>query len=331
MIDPRTRLAAVGALALACSAGSPAPPVAEAPPLQVAVRPGEPIRPLPAATEGDPARVALGRDLFVEPRLSRDRSVRCIDCHPFDRGGADPRPRSLGAFDRVGVVQAPSVFNLAFADCLNWDGRTCDLDEHALLPLYNERVMAHDEASLIAALADDADYVARFAAAYPDGLTARNIADALAAYERTLVTPDAPVDRWLRGEDDALGREALAGYRLFKAVGCASCHQGTNVGGNLFQPFGVIAAAPEADGEPYTGRDRVTGRAEDRGVFRVPSLRNVAATAPYFHDGSAATLAEAVQTMARVQLGESLAPAEVAALVTFLAALTGRQPRAPRG
>jgi cytochrome c peroxidase len=306
------------------------------PHLLVAARPGEPIRPIPPASElaGDERQVALGRRLFVDPALSQDGKTRCIDCHPFEHGGADPRPRSLGSGGMVGAVQAPSIFNLAFNHCYNWDGRTCDLAAHALLPLANPKVMNMGSEQLVAKLAAEGDYAGRFAAAYPDGLTANNVAHALASYERTLVTPNSPLDRYLLGDDDALAPGALAGYRLFKEIGCVSCHQGTNVGGNLFQRFGVLdqpGAAADTTPDAYMGRERVTRRAEDRRVFRVPGLRNVALTAPYFHDASAATLPDAVRVMARRQLGHELTEEQLARLVEFLGALTGDQPEAPHG
>lgn len=313
-------------------------PVVRAPsllPTQVIAgeRPGEPIRPIPAAEElaGDERQVALGRRLFVDPVLSRDRSLRCVDCHPFKHGGADPRPRSIGVDGSLSPVQTPSVFNLAFNHCYNWDGRSCDLAAHATIPLRNPKVMDMSPERLVAALAGEADYAERFAEAYRDGLTADNVAHALGAYEQTLVTPNARVDRYLRGEEEALAAEELAGYRLFKAIGCASCHQGTNVGGNLFQRFGVLFPPREAVPDDYAGRERVTGKPEDRGVLRVPSLRNVALTGPYFHDGSAATLGDAVRRMARSQLGHSLNDEQVARLVAFLGALTGELPEEPHG
>jgi cytochrome c peroxidase len=298
----------------------------------LAESPGEPLRPLPLKIEGDPLEVALGRDLFFEPKLSRGGGMRCVDCHQFANGGADPRSRSVGTDGQEGPVQALSVFNLVFDNCYNWDGKTCDLAAHAELPLFNMRVMGMTADALVPALTGD--YAGRFAAVYSDGLTVANVTRALAAYERTLITPNAPIDRYLRGEVNALGPEALAGYRIFKELGCASCHQGTNIGGNLFQRFGVLGD-PTADrggaADEYAGRQRATGREEDRGVFRVPSLRNVGLTAPYFHDASAKTLGEAVAIMARYQLGHRPTPGETAALVAFLEALTGELPEVPDG
>lgn len=321
----------------ACDGAPPLRPMSLLPAaLPAAVRPGEPIRPIPPRAEllGDARQVELGRRLFFDPVLSRDGSVRCVDCHPFEHGGADPRPRSLGVGGVRGGVQAPSVFNLAFNHCYNWDGRTCDLAAHALIPIENPKVMDMSADGLVAALAGADGYTEQFAAAYADGLTAANVAHALGAYERTLVTPNAPLDRWLLGDDDALTGEQLAGYRLFKELGCPSCHQGTNVGGNLFQRFGVLiepGAGRDALPDDYRGRERVSKRPEDRGVLRVPSLRNVALTAPYFHDASAATLADAVRRMARHQLGHVLSGEQVASLVLFLGTLTGEQPEVPRG
>lgn len=289
------------------------------------------LQPLPAALGGDPLRVALGRDLFFEPALSRDRSLTCASCHPFAQGGADPRPRALGIDGKATAFNVPSVFNLAYDAAYNWNGRIRDLRSHAELPL--ARLMGMSGDAVVAALAAEADYGARFAAAYPDGLTLANVADALASYEWTLVTPNAPLDRYLLGQTDALGPDERAGYELFRAIGCVSCHQGINVGGNLFQRFGVFRD-PHPAGEwteADMGRYAVTKREEDRGVFRVPSLRNVALTAPYFHDGSVAELREAVQIMGMVQLGIVLGDDQVAHLVAFLGALTGAPPEAPRG
>lgn len=316
---------------LACD-DPPAGPVAQAfvaTALEERARVDEPLRPLPRAVAGDPQKVALGRMLFRERALSSDGSVACVDCHLFASGGADPRPRSPGSGGRLGAVNSPSVFNLQFQGLYNWTGEARTLEEQIALPLSRRAVMDMDDAKVVAALTGTA-YARGFAAIYPDGLTAANVRDALVAYERTLVTPNAPIDRYLRGDAAALTPEQLQGYRLFKSHGCASCHQGTNVGGNLLQRFGVFGDYFADRGDPTPadlGRFNVTGRDEDRHVFRVPSLRNVELTAPYFHDGSASTLEEAIDVMARYQLGRSLGDAETRALAAFLTALTGDLPR----
>ena len=180
--------------------------------------------------------------------------------------------------------------------------------------------------ALLAKLRAVPDYVTQFRDAFPDGLTQANVLNALAEFERSLITPNAPIDRYLRGERDALTADERQGYRLFKSYGCVACHQGMNIGGNLYQKFGVFQApSPPRDGDaqPDVGRYRVTSIERDRGVFRVPSLRNVAVTAPYFHDGRAPTLESAVEIMGRVQLGRELAIEDINAIVRFLRTLTG--------
>jgi cytochrome c peroxidase len=179
---------------------------------------------------------------------------------------------------------------------------------------------------LLGKLRADPDYVATFDALYPEGLSPASVVDALVSFEQSLITPNARFDRYLRGERQALNGEELRGYELFKGYGCASCHQGMNVGGNLFNKFGVFPdpdALPSPCEQVDLGRFSVTQIARDREVFRVPSLRNVALTAPYFHDGRARTLKEAVATMARVQLGRRLRPQEIDLIVEFLHTLTG--------
>jgi cytochrome c peroxidase len=206
------------------------------------------------------------------------------------------------------------------------------LEAQAERVLLNPAVMHTTWPELLAKLRAEPTYGAAFQAAYPDGLTAANVLDALATYERSLITPNAPFDRYLRGAQQALTAEEQRGYRLFKSYGCVACHNGLNVGGNLFQKFGIFPdlvapVRPGAEADP--GRFRVTGVARDHGVFRVPSLRNVALTAPYFHDGRASTLEDAVDTMARVQLGRTLTTQEIGVIVQFLHTLTGEYPGNP--
>jgi cytochrome c peroxidase len=220
----------------------------------------------------------------------------------------------------------PTVFNVAFNIAYNWDGGAPTLEEQAERVLLNPAVMNTTWLELLAKLRADSDYTAAFRAAYADGLTPANISDALATYERSLITPNARLDQYLRGQYQALSAEEERGYQLFKAYGCVACHQGMNIGGNLFEKFGIFPGMvgpvrPDAEADP--GRFRVTGVARDRGVFRVPSLRNVALTAPYFHDGRTSTLDEAVDTMARVQLGRRLSREEIGLIVQFLHTLTG--------
>lgn len=288
---------------------------------------GEPVLPLPRSVEGDPAKVALGEALFSERRLSRDDSVSCADCHALDAGGTDRRPVSVGVDGRKGEVNSPTVFNTGFNFAQFWDGRATTLEEQVGGPVHNPLEMDSNWDQVAAKLKAAPRYVTAFRALYQDGITGANIADAIAAFERSLITPDSRFDNWLRGERKALTTDELAGYRLFKRFGCASCHQGVNLGGNMFQKFGIFADFVPAGRPPRKsdlGRFNVTGRAEDRGVFKVPGLRNVALTAPYFHDGSVADLPAAVATMARVQLGREVSAEEVRLIVAFLGTLTGR-------
>ena len=287
----------------------------------------EPIRPLPRTVEVDAAKAALGERLFHERRLSADDTVSCASCHDLRRGGVDRRACSVGILGRQGAVNAPTVYNSAFNFRQFWDGRAADLHEQAGGPIHNPKEMDSNWEQVIAKLRADQGYRRDFAAAYRGEISAETIADAIVQFERTLLTPDAPFDRWLRGERDALSAEAREGYRLFKGYGCTSCHQGVGVGGNMYQKFGLFgdyfADRAEAEKAPDRGRFNVTGREEDRHYFKVPSLRNVALTAPYFHDGSVPELAQAVVIMGRYQLGRELPAEDVARIVAFLQSLTG--------
>lgn len=307
----------------AASAGSPAI-YEEACPEE---RRAGPHQPLPVSHRLDEGKVALGRRLFRDPRLSRDGQVSCASCHVVAEGGDDGLPRSVGIGGAVGARNAPSVLNRSFDFRLFWDGRAADLVEQIDGPLENPVEMDSNWALVIERLRQDAEFLAQYRASYGTSVTADALRDAIATYEMSLITPNAPFDRYLCGEEEALSEAAREGYRLFLDYGCVACHQGRNVGGNMFQRFGVFDRAGRADGaEPDTGRFQVTGREEDRFVFRVPSLRNVALTAPYLHDGSAADLETAVEIMARTQLGRELSSADVASLIAFLESLTGEIP-----
>ena len=314
----------LGALLCALTLGGVMLPAAAAEP---AVPPpaDEPIAPVPMATDLDPAKVRLGERLFRDLRLSHDNSIACTACHRLDRGGDDGQARSIGADGHPLDFNTPTVFNAALSFRLNWRGNFHTLEEQAEAVLLDPRVMATSWQELISKLAADPTYREAFQAAYGEPPARPPVLDALAAFERSLITPGARFDRYLRGERDAISPEEEDGYELFESYGCMACHQGVNVGGNLFQRFGVFAnpfayrPATSAD----LGRFGLTGNTKDRFVFRVPSLRNVAATAPYFHDGSAPTLEQAVAKMAKTQLGRVLAPQEIDLIVRFLHTLTG--------
>jgi cytochrome c peroxidase len=286
---------------------------------------GEPIVPIPTVAPSDPAKVRLGERLFRDVRLSHDDKFACTSCHRLDQGGDDGQTRSIGGDGQPLDFNTPTVFNAALSFRLSWRGNFRTLEEQAEAVLLNPRLMGTSWPELMAKLQADQTYRRDFDSAYGQQPARPLVLDALAAFERSLLTPRAPFDRYLLGESDAIGPEAKRGYGLFKSHGCVACHQGVNVGGNLFQRFGVFddpfVSGPLSRAD--LGRFALTGKAEDRSVFRVPSLRNVAETAPYFHDGRAATLEQAVEEMARVQLGRVLASSETDLIVRFLHALSG--------
>lgn len=281
-----------------------------------------PLLPLPPAPTLPPARVALGQRLFSDPRLSHDNTVACASCHDLAHGGVDHRPTSIGVNGQHGSRNAPTVFNTSLNFVLFWDGRAATLEEQAAGPVHNPVEMASNWSEVVGKLSADPDYVQAFRAAYPDGLTGANIANAIATFERTLLTPGAALDRYLLGDRSALSARELAGMQRFIGYGCSSCHQGVGIGGNMFQRFGVMEGVKRPSNRD-PGRFNVTRRPEDQDVFKVPMLRNVAVTGPYFHDATANTLDEAVVTMGRVQLGRELSKEDVALIVAFLRSLTG--------
>jgi cytochrome c peroxidase len=284
------------------------------------------VTPLPLSLPLDSRKVELGGRLFKDPRLSGDGSIACAHCHSLDTGGVDRLPRSLGVGGMEGGINAPTVFNSGFNFHQFWDGRAETLEDQIDGPLQNPVEMDGTWPKALAVIAEDPQYAAAFNALYRDGIQRHNVKDAIATFERSLITPNSRFDRFLRGDQTALSKEEQAGYDLFKRIGCASCHQGQNIGGNMYQKLGIMEdyfAVRGHIGATDLGRLNITKREQDRYFFKVPSLRNVAVTPPYLHDGSAATLEEAVQVMARYQLGKKLKDSEVAKIVAFLRTLTG--------
>jgi len=286
----------------------------------------EPITPVAPPEALDPGKAELGRLLFHDTRLSHGDVFSCATCHRLDQGGDDSQSRSIAADGQSLDFNTPTVFNAARNFRLNWRGNYRTLGEQNEAVLLDPRLMNTTWEEVLPKLRADPGYRSIFAAIYGTDPDRASVLDALAVYQRSLVTPDGRFDRYLRGERDAITEEEEHGYELFKAYGCIVCHQGMNVGGNLFQRFGIFydpfarrATMSQAD----LGRFAVTGKEADRYVFRVPSLRNVAATAPYFHDGGTATLTEAVEIMARSQLGRELPTPDRDAIVAFLRTLAG--------
>ncbi|MCL2022311.1 MAG: cytochrome-c peroxidase [Betaproteobacteria bacterium] len=289
-------------------------------------RPDEPILPIAIPTGLDTQKVALGQILFRDTRLSRNNTVSCATCHDLARGGVDHLPRSFGVDGAEGDINTPTVYNSSFNFRQFWDGRAASLEEQAEGPILNPVEMASSWEHVVSVLEEDPQIRARFRAIYGGAVTPVRVMEVIAEFERSLVTPSR-FDRWLKGDERALSDKELEGYRLFKRHGCIACHQGVNVGGNIFQKFGVMLDyfAGKTVTRADLGRFNVTGREEDKYVFKVPGLRNIALTAPYFHDASAQNLHEAVAIMGRYQLGLDLPSEEVQLIVLFLTTLTGEQ------
>ena len=313
----------IGAWAWAL-AGAAAVPHAQAAELN------EPIKPIPLEIALDRRKVELGRGLFIDQRLSRDNSLACVSCHAFDRGGAFPAAKPTGIAGKPHVLNSPSVFNAVFNFKQLWSGGLDSVEAVVDQVIASPLVFDTSWPEVIRKLARDQGLADRFRAVYRDGLTAANAGNALGEYNRSLTTPNARFDKYLRGDANAVTAEEKAGYALFKNYGCVACHQGVNVGGNMYQTFGAMGDYFKSRGdvrEADYGRFNFTKREPDRFVFKVPSLRNVVLTAPYFHDGSAATLNEAVEVMFKYQLGRAAPQQDKELIIKFLGTLTGDQPR----
>ena len=283
----------------------------------------EPIRPLPPSANFKPARAALGRILFNEPRLAGDKLPSCAGCHRLASGGADAKPLSLWSGGISTRFNTPTVYNAMLNFRLGWTGGHSTIDgllDHAIAPGSNATAW-----ELAAASLTGTPVGARFAREYGNEVSAAQLKDALGEYLRSLSTPSR-FDRFLRGDNGAISSAEKIGYARFKSYGCASCHQGVNVGGNMYQKFGAMREmAPGASMAADPGRFQLTRREADRHLFRVPSLRNVALTAPYFHNGSVATLDEAVDAMFKYQLGRQAPPQDKQFIIRFLQTLNGEQ------
>lgn len=269
----------------------------------------EPITPIPRAAPQDPRRAALGAALFADPKLSSSGTVSCASCHDLRTNGASTVSHDLASTGRRTAVNTPTVFNAALSFRLDWTGDARSLEMQADQSLRRPDIMSATPEVVLAAIEAEPGMTQRFQAAYGHPPDWPSLLDALATFQRTLLTPDSRFDLWLKGDRTALTGPELQGYRLFKSVGCVSCHQGVGIGGNLFEKVGVIK--PDL---PDSGK-----------IFRVPSLRNVSMTPPYFHDGSAPTLGVAVRHMASGQLGLALTDPEVDRIIAFLGTLNGRR------
>ena len=282
---------------------------------------------MPGSENDTPARVKLGRDLFFEKKLSANNTQSCNSCHAVDkgRGGVDNEPTSPGAFGKRGGRNSPTVLNAGFHVAQFWDGRAKTLEDQAKGPVLNPGEMAMpSEAAVIAKLKAEKKYVGAFKKAFPgeaDPVTYDNFAKAVGSFERTLRTHDR-FDDFLKGDDKALTAAELKGLDTFLTIGCTTCHAGPLLGGNDFKKLGILNAYENTADK---GRIEVTKEDYDEFVFKVPSLRNIALTAPYFHDGTQKTLEQTVQKMAWLQLGKKLSDDETASLTAFLRALSDKK------
>lgn len=285
----------------------------------------EPIKPIEAATPKDSAMVELGKKLYFDPRLSKSGFISCNSCHNLSMGGTDNLQTSIGDHWQQGPINSPTVLNSTLNIAQFWDGRAKDLKEQAGGPIANPGEMAFTHELAVGVLESIPQYKEEFKSVFDkDTIDIEMVTDAIAAFEDTLITPDSKFDQWLKGDDGALSETELAGYNLFKNSGCVACHNGPAVGGASFQKMGVVE--PYKTDNPAEGVGGLTKKDEDRFKFKVPTLRNVELTYPYFHDGAAKTLEDAVHTMGQLQLGKKFSDEETAQIVAFLKTLTGKQP-----
>ncbi|MGJ0506130.1 MAG: cytochrome-c peroxidase [Methylocystis sp.] len=297
----------------------------------------QPISAAPAPKDPlQAARIDLGRRLFFEPRVSMDGNVSCSHCHLPDKQGSDGLPKSIGVFGKENPRNAPTVFNASLNFRQHWRGDRDSLEEQAEKSLLGPASFGNpDQATAMGKLKEAPEYSAAFAKAFPgdkEPISSKNWGVAIAAFERTLLTP-SKFDAFLGGDAKALSPQEQAGLRKFIDTGCAGCHNGAGIGGGAFQKFGVAEDYWKETGvaNPDKGRADVTKNDADLYVFKVPSLRNVAKTAPYFHDGSVADLTRAVKIMGKTQLGATLSDQDAADIVAFLGALTGAVPANYKG
>ncbi len=285
----------------------------------------EPIKPIQPVQNINLAQVELGKKLYFDPRLSKSGFISCNSCHNLSMGGTDNLKTSIGDHWQQGPINAPTVLNSSLNLAQFWDGRAADLKAQAGGPIANPGEMASTHSLAIHVLQSIPAYVTEFKLVFgQDKIDIDMVTQAIAEFEKTLVTPNSRFDQYLLGNNDAISATEKAGYKLFKESGCIACHNGEAVGGNSFQKMGVVAAYKAKS--PAEGLSAVTGKDADRFKFKVPTLRNVELTYPYFHDGEAETLTEAVDLMGRLQLGKKFTAEQNAQIVAFLKTLTGDQP-----
>lgn len=290
------------------------------------------ISPLESPKDLDSGKIQLGKQLFHDVRLSNNENISCATCHVIEKAGTDGLALSPGTNGELTGRNTPTIFNSRFNISQFWDGRADNLEEQIDAVVNDPVEMGADWESVIKRLSQDSDLVEKMSEIYKPAVSKESVIDVLAEYMKALVTVDSPFDKYLRGDHMAINEQAKEGYKLFKNIGCISCHQGVNVGGNLYQRAGVkISIDDRVIGDTTFaddfGRFNFTGRERDKYIFRVPSLRNVAQTAPYFHNGQVANLDAAILIMARSQLGKSIELQQVNLIKEFLYALNGELPQ----
>jgi cytochrome c peroxidase len=293
--------------------------------LALGVSANEPVAPIEPAQNINQDMAELGKQLFFDPRLSKSGFISCNSCHNLSMGGTDNIPTSIGHQWQQGPINSPTVLNSRYHLAQFWDGRAADLKEQAAGPIANPAEMASTHELAVKVVASIPGYVSSFEQVFGNGeVNIDRITDAIAEFEETLVTPNSRFDQWLKGNKKAITEEEQAGYELFKSSGCVACHNGPAVGGGSYQKMGVIK--PYKTDNEAIGRAGVTDKDSDRFFFKVPTLRNIELTYPYFHDGAVNTLTDAVNTMGTIQLGKQFSEQENAQIVAFLKTLTGDQP-----
>jgi cytochrome c peroxidase len=283
----------------------------------------EPILPIPKVINYNRDKALLGKKLFNDTILSKDNTISCATCHILLSGGDNNIKFSFGIGGQEGNINAPTVYNSIYNFRQTWNGRNKDLASQALGVIENPIEMGDNVDLIISKLKKNEFYSKKFNSIYSNGITTNNLINAIAEFEKALITPNAPFDKFLNGDKNAISQDAKDGYKLFKSKGCILCHHGINIGGNLYNKFGIYEDANSS----RLGRYEVTKREEDKFVFKVPSLRNVDLTAPYMHDGRVKTLREAVEIMTQYQIGRYMKDGDIDKIVEFLKTLNGQIPK----
>lgn len=283
--------------------------------------------PIPEPNLKDPAKIELGKKLFQEPLFSKNLITSCASCHQLKNAGVDNLPQYIGMDKKPGAVNTPSVFNSSLNFRQFWDGRAKTISDAINDHVNDKTVFDNNWPNIIKDISNSSIYIVDFKDVYHNGITQQNINDALTTYVESLLTPNSSFDRYLKGDKTALSNEALKGFRLFRKYGCVSCHQGPNMGGNLYQRLGIYKNYFQDKGkiDPADfGLFNVTGKEEDKFYFKVPSLRNISLTGPYLHDGSIKTLPEMIQIMGVYQVGQPIRNEDANSIAQFLQSLNAK-------